>query len=132
MSLKPPYDHIADYPMPIVSAPQPVSLDADLPGAPFDPAVLDGDAWWVRYVLAGNPLLNPGQLHRLTQSSNFPAVTTTDVCAELAEMSTNAYGSGRPWPGLVATFDAEVQVAYVRYGAWLWADAGAFAYARVS
>ncbi|MFD9248333.1 hypothetical protein [Streptomyces bottropensis] len=130
--MKPPYCHIAHYPMPVVSVPQPVSLDADLPGVALDLERLADDSWWARYALLGNPLLNPGPLHTLGQLRGLPALTTEDVRAELTEMSTNAYDSGRPWPGLTMTFDPAAQVAYVRYGAFLWADAGACAFARVS
>jgi hypothetical protein len=122
--MKPPYDHIADYPMPIVSVPQCVPLEGDLPGAAFFLSELPDDAWWVLYEV--EPEREPSQLR------GFPAITTTEVREQLTGLATNARGMSRAWPGLATSFDRDAQVIYVHYGAWLWTSEHVEAYARVA
>lgn len=130
MTVKPPYNHIADYPMPIVSVPQPVRLEDELPGVPLDLAVLDGNAWWVQYDVVNSLVGTPEATPR--QTRGLQAFTTAEVRRDLTAMGTNARGTGRAWPELALSFDTDAQVIYVRYGAWLWSDAGVMAFARVN
>jgi hypothetical protein len=121
---KPPYDHTAVYPMPIVSVPQRVALEGDLPGGSFFLSELPGDAWWALYEV--RPDREPMQL------PGYPAISTTEVRAWLTGYATDARGMGHAWPGLATSFDPDAQVVYVRYGAWLWTPAGAEAFARIA
>jgi hypothetical protein len=128
---KPPYCHITAYPMPIVSAPQAISLEGELPGVEVDLEALPGDAWWVLYEVA-SPHIGPHTGRAPAQRGGFPAMTTADVREELTGAATDARGMGRRWPGLKTSFDAEAQVIYVRFGAWLWSPATVEAYVRVA
>lgn len=124
MKLKPPYDHIADYPMPIVSVPQSVAVDGELPGTTFFPSELPDDAWWVLYEVG--PERDPSQLR------GYPAIPTAELRAQLIGYATNARGTGHAWPGLATSFDPDAQVVYIRYDQWLWTSAGVEAFARVA
>ncbi|MER7937840.1 MULTISPECIES: hypothetical protein [unclassified Streptomyces] len=124
MAVKPPYDHTAVFPMPVVSVPQSAPMEGALPGAEFFPSELPADSWWVLY--------EAGPARGAVQMRGYPAVTTAEVRECLSGYLVNARGMGRPWPDLATSFDAAAQVVYIRYGRWLWTPAGIEAFARVA
>ncbi|MFF0754456.1 hypothetical protein [Streptomyces sp. NPDC004267] len=124
MKPQPSYNYTAVYPMPIVAKPLPITTDtASLPGAALDLAELDPTAWWVWY--------RTHEYGFVYQPRGWAAKSTAEVVEGLNGMENDAHGSGHRWPGLVTSFDVDRQVIYVQYGAFLWSDAGTYAYARV-